>query len=128
MAIQSVEEMLVALERARDVTRGVDVEPVRQQSWTGSEDQRRPQGICLPPTRPPNRTPRYLVPADTPCAVTPLSHLRWRPHRTTKDRGFEKYERYRRERRTYEFRLEGWLMEIEARRVVHREDSYRKAA
>jgi hypothetical protein len=63
--------------------------------------------VCLPPARPPVVLPRFLVRAGTPCEVTPVSRIGWRPHTTTRDAGFERYERYDRKRRVYEFRAEG---------------------
>ena len=68
-------------------------ERVREASWTGTENDRREQGICLPPTRPPNHSKRFKVPAGTPCCVSKVTPLKWKPYRTTHDCEFDKYER-----------------------------------
>ncbi len=67
-------------------------ERIREASWTGSEGERREQGICLPPTKAPKQTPRYFIPAGTKCKVTSVSRICWRDFTTTKDLGFERFE------------------------------------
>lgn len=96
-----------------------DVEKIRASSWTGSENSRKEQGVCLPPAHPPNTTPRFSVKQGTTCAVTPVSCERWRWYVTTKELGFERYERF--VDWHYEFRLEGWLMRVHCSRVDRRE-------
>jgi hypothetical protein len=93
-------------------------------SWSGSEELRRPQGVCLPPTRPPVSVPRFLIRAGTACSVSRVSPLRWRPHITTMDVGLERFERYDRDRKVYEFRHLGWLLRVHRRHVQHGEDAY----
>ena len=101
------------------------LERYRATSWSGSEDQRRPQGVCLPPARPPVVVPRFLIRAGTPCEITPLSRIGWRPYTTTREAPFERFESYDRKTKTYQFRDRGWLLRVHRRRVAHREDTYR---
>jgi hypothetical protein len=95
---------------------------VRQTSWTGSENERREQGICLPPTRPAKKGSRFFVPVRTPCAISRVSPLGWRSYITRKDVGFERFESYR--AGVFEFRSDvgGWLMRVHRRHVQHRAD------
>jgi hypothetical protein len=86
------------------------VEPTRESSWSGSEQHRKPQGICLPPEKPPNRTPRYLVRAGTPCLVTKITPLRHRSHITKIDLGFERHEGYKDQ--CYTFRHLGFIVAV----------------
>ncbi len=67
-------------------------ERIHEVSWSGSEEQRHEQGVCLPPTRETNKTPRYFVAAGTSCSITRITPLNWKAYRTTKDLGFERYE------------------------------------
>jgi hypothetical protein len=68
--------------------------------------------------------PRFLVPAGTRCAVRNVVTDEWLPFKTTKDNGFEKFERYERtpDGNFYEFRLGQWILLVHRRYVVHRED------
>jgi hypothetical protein len=93
----------------------------RATSWSGSEDRRRPQGVCLPPARPPVVVPRFAVPAGTPCRVSRVSPLAWRQHTTRRDLGFDRFETYR--GGLYVFREGFYLVEVHRRHVRHREDS-----
>jgi hypothetical protein len=83
-------------------------------------------GLCrgeqqFPPrTKPPRKVPRFLIPAGTPCTVTPVSVTRRRPHRTKVDLGFERFESYR--AGDYTFRHLGWFLQVHRRHVIHRED------
>jgi superfamily II DNA or RNA helicase len=92
-------------------------------SWTQSERARKPQGSCLPPTTPPNKTPRYFIKAGTPVIVTkivPYSQHE-RPHQTKQDLAFERFETNR--NGEYVFRHFGWAVRVNRGHVVHREDS-----
>jgi hypothetical protein len=68
--------------------------------------------------------PRFLVPAGTPCAVKQISDNDWQTFTTTKDSGFERFERYERsgEHGFYEFRSVpgAWLLLVDRRFVRHR--------
>jgi hypothetical protein len=94
----------------------------REATWTGSEDNRHEQGTCLPPSSPPLKVPRYLVPVGVRCSIKKLAWTGWQGHTTTKETGFESYESYKDGH--YEFRLKGWIMKVYRGHVVHREDSY----
>lgn len=98
----------------------------RASSWSGSENRRREQGVCLPPTVAPNTTPRFLVPAGSKCAVSRISKLDWQPYTTVQDIGFERFERFEQGEsgNFYEFRFEGWLMLVRWDLVRHRSNKY----
>ena len=100
--------------------------PYRATSWAGTERHRR-QGpsVCLPPSRPPRHVPRFLVRAGVPCEVRRVTEPAWRPYRTRKDTGHERHEGYSCGR--YVFRLDGYLIRVDRRYVVHRQDVYGKA-
>ncbi len=100
-----------------------DTSRVRESTWTGSEEDRREQGICLPPTGPPLSLPQFQILVGTACSIKRLSGNNWKPYTTKKALGFERYERYI--RCSYEFRFQGWLLLVHRRDVVHREDLYR---
>jgi len=95
---------------------------IREATWTGTEEERRPQGICLPPTVKPKTTPRYAVAAGTRCTVRSLAKDKWMAYTTTRDLAFERYERYEEaaDGNYYHFRLEGWIMRVGSRHVTHR--------
>jgi hypothetical protein len=92
----------------------------RETSWSGTEDRRREQGVCLPPTRAPNTMPRYWIPAGTAIRVSKLSPLSWRQWTTRVSLSFERHEGYR--NGWYTFRERGWLVCVHRRHVVHRAD------
>ncbi len=107
---------------ASDAYEATHEEKIIQHSWSGSESQRRPQGTCLPPTCPPNKTPRYFIPPGTPVVVTkivPYSQHE-RKHQTKQGLAFEKFETCR--DGEYVFRHFGWSVQVDRRHVVHRED------
>ncbi len=87
--------------------------------WSGSARMRKPQGICLPPSRPAVKLERFVASPGTPCQIRPVSQVTWRPFRTTKRTGFERFERYA--GHSYEFRDQGWMMRV-ARRYVRCRD------
>jgi hypothetical protein len=68
--------------------------------------------------------PRFLVPAGTRCAVRNVVKDEWLPHTTTKENGFEKFDRYERnaDGAFYEFRIGQWVLLVDRRYVIHRED------
>jgi hypothetical protein len=74
--------------------------------------------------------PRFLVPPGTRCAVRNVVKDEWLPHTTTKESGFEKFDRYEKnaDGAFYEFRLGQWVLLVHRRHVVHREDINRLAA
>ncbi len=82
----------------------------REVSWTGSEEDRREQGVCLPPVRPPIRISRYTIPAGTRCAISKVAVLRWCAHVTKRELGFERYEIS--EGRDWIFREEGYYIRV----------------
>ena len=83
---------------------------IREASWTGSESARKEQGLCLPPCREPNKTPRFVVPAGTKCQVSKVSPLRWSAHITRRELGFERYEKSG--GGTVTFREQGYLVRV----------------
>ncbi len=88
-------------------------------SWTGSERLRRPQiGVCLPPSRPPNRAPRFSIPAGTTVAISKITPNFWFKYLTKRDLGFERWESY--EAGRYVFREQGYFVQVDRRHVVHR--------
>lgn len=90
-------------------------ERVRATSWSGSERERREQGVCLPPSKPPSKQSRFFIPRGVSCAVRRVEESEWRGHVTTADHGFDRYERY--DDGYYEFRLKGWLMLVRSKYV-----------
>jgi hypothetical protein len=87
-------------------------------SWTGSERQRRPQGICLPPKHPPRKVPRFFIPAGTSCTVSKISPNHWRPHVTRRDLGFDRYEEA--DGASMVFREQGYFLRVARQFVVRR--------
>lgn len=63
-------------------------------------------------TKLPRQVPRFLVPRGTPVAVQQVTGIAWQPHTTTKDNGFDRFERYLRDQACYEFRVGLWLMRV----------------
>jgi hypothetical protein len=82
------------------------------------------------PYRKPTRVPRFLVPKGTRCTVRNIVTDKRVTFTTTKDNGFERFERYERTEagNFYEFRQEGYLLRVHRRHVIHREDTYRSPA
>ena len=74
-------------------------ERVREGSWLGSEEDRREQGVCLPPKKTARFDPRFTIPADSECLVSKVSPILWRNHRTRAELWFERYETFK----------DGWL-------------------
>jgi hypothetical protein len=71
----------------------------------------------------PARTrPRFLVPVGTPCAVRNIAGGDEVPFTTTRDVGFERFERWVKDggANIYEFREGGWLLLVQARYVISR--------
>lgn len=92
-------------------------ERIREASWTGSEgSRRREQGVCLPPTKPPNRTPRYRIAAGTKCSISRLSPRYWRDYTTKRELSFDRYEAVR--GRLVIFREQGYLIEVRWQDVI----------
>jgi hypothetical protein len=55
---------------ADDSRKGMEMTGEEQKlSWTGSEKQRKRQGVCLPPPRPPATAPVYHVRSRTVCQI-----------------------------------------------------------
>lgn len=84
-------------------------------SWSGSESSRREQGICRPPAHKPDKTPRFIVQAGTPCSIRPVTDPTWQGYRTRKTVGFDRYESLC--DGCYVFRLDGYLMLIGKEKV-----------
>ena len=80
-------------------------------SWTGSESQRKPQGICLPPKMAPAIPAfKYVVPAVIKCEIRRVTESNYRTYTTTKEIGFQRAERKR--YGMYEFRMNGWMIRV----------------
>jgi hypothetical protein len=93
-------------------------------SWTGSESQRRPQGLCLPPTTTANETPRFLIRAGTMVSVQRFNEsMSWYGHMTRMDIGFERWEG--REDGQFTFRHEGYFIRVPSRKVIRRSKTSR---
>lgn len=92
--------------------------------WTGSERERKPQGLCLPPQKKSVNYPRFVVPHDVPCHIRRVTEddSRWRPFRTRKATLYEKYEFYDRATKRYVFRLQGYCIRVHRSHVIHRAD------
>ena len=86
--------MVEGLEEAgRWFRKGLEVTGERQQlSWTGSEKQRKRQGVCLPPPRPPATVPAYRVLSRTACQVQ--DGVGWVNDRTRSNLAFGQPVRY----------------------------------
>jgi hypothetical protein len=96
-------------------------ERVREASWIGGEAERHEQGLVLPPTKPPVKMARFTIPAGTRCTVIKLGASYGRQHVTTKELGFERFERYR--NGCYTFREQGFHVVVWRGDVKHREDA-----
>lgn len=83
---------------------------------------------CLPPTKTPNKTPRFGIPAGTQVSISRIDrkHDCWQDHTTRMDLGFEKFEKYDKEFKHYHFRVKAWIICVHRSKVVHREDLYKK--
>lgn len=79
---------------------------------------------CPPPQKPPRKVARFTVLAGTQCEIKKITDNEWIPHKTAREIGFEKFERYVAEWKCYEFRFQGWLMMVHRSKVIHREDTY----
>jgi hypothetical protein len=70
------------------------------------------------------RVPRFLVPKGTRCAVRSVYKDEWLPFTTTRDNGFERFERWVKDEGGpyFEFRSQigGWILLVAARFVVER--------
>jgi hypothetical protein len=86
-----------------------------QGDWHGV--RRRPQGTCVirPATLPPDTTPRFTVPAGTRCMVRKATEADWRPYTTTRESGFDRYQRI--VGGFYEFREGLWLLGVNIKDV-----------
>ena len=87
----------------------------RQQSWSGSEQRRRPQRPCstngyVPCSRP----PRYVIQAGTPVKVRCVTGKRvpWRPYVTKRTLTFD-HPTYRIGRRELVFHEAGYAIRLE---------------
>jgi hypothetical protein len=88
---------------------------VREESWTGSEHQRRPQRPCSTNGyRPCLRPPRYVIKAGTPVKVRDIreKYGKWRSYVTKRTLAFDK-PRYRIGRRELVFHKAGYAIRIE---------------
>ena len=94
-----------------------------QTSWTGSERQRREQGVCRPPKHKPNTTPRFMVRAGTRVEVRRADRNRWFEYVTQRDLRFERRLRYADYH--YFFREGAYELRVHRSRVDHRADAQR---
>ncbi len=92
-------------------------------SWTGTENQREPQRICLPPSVPMDQTPRYFVKPGVTVEVRAVDDENWKPYRTKKRNEFDRYE-YR-DGRCLIFRSSGYQMRVHCLDVCRLNDTYR---
>jgi len=83
---------------------------MRATSWSGSENERNPQGVCSSNGYVPNRQPRFLIKAGTIVKVKSVNKGGdWLPYRTKRDLGYTRYES--REGWFLTFREEGyWIL------------------
>lgn len=90
-------------------------------TWTGSESERKPQGLCLPPSKPSDLREKWTIPAGTTVKVQPVNNFRqpWRWHTTQKELGFRKCEGL--QNGWGKFRQEGYFIRVEWKHVVRRE-------
>lgn len=90
-------------------------------SWTGSENERKPQGVCLPPTKPADLRERFTIPACTQVLIQPIDDFRspWWEHTTKATLGFDKCEGSVNGVAT--FRELGYFIRVKWWRVVRRE-------
>lgn len=79
--------------------------------WTGSGDQRREQGLCLPPERT-IRSSRLAIPAGTDVLVCRVDdhNQRWTKHTTKERLEFRRYEA--RTANYLEFRHLGYFVRV----------------
>jgi hypothetical protein len=86
-------------------------------SWTGSENQRKPQGICLPPANPVVKSARFTIPIGVSISVQKITtgNPPWRAHVTTKEQKFDQFEA--RSKGCYVFRAQGWMIRARYRDV-----------
>lgn len=84
--------------------------------------------VTFPVLLPAVKIPRFLVRAGTRCAIRKVTEdeRKYRPYRTVRDVGVERFETYRRDETGgyYEFRHAGWFLLVHRRNVIHREDTY----
>lgn len=88
-------------------------------SWTGSEHARKEQGTCRPPAHAPNKTPRFVIPAGVRALIRRVDEDQYRNYKTTKERGFDRYEFYDRKQKLYTFRDQGYQLAVKAVYVKH---------
>lgn len=79
-------------------------------SWTGIESQRREQGTCAAPRHEPNTIARFTIPASVPREIQRISETNWRPFRTRRELGFNRYESAK--DGYVVFREEGYLIRV----------------
>ncbi len=82
----------------------------REHSWSGSEDERREQGECRPPSQPMDSTARFSVRAGISCQIKLVDDTEWTDYRTQKLNEFERYESYRDDH--YVFRHLGYQLRV----------------
>jgi len=90
-------------------------------SWTGSEKQRREQGICRPPVSPADRTPKYRIPAGTSVHIRRIGAVEWQPYVMKREQGFDRFES--RVMRSLVFRTFGWQIRVSPRRVINQKSN-----
>lgn len=92
-----------------------------QHSWTGSETERRPQGVCLPPSKPSDLREKWTLPVGTPVLIQPVNDCKvpYRRHTLKMELGFRKCEDY--SKGIGRFRHDGYFIKVEWKHVIKRE-------
>jgi hypothetical protein len=91
-------------------------------------EDRTVQLLCPPPTKEPNKTPRFAIKMGTKVSIARIDekHDCWEDYTTKQELGFEKFERYDKEFKHYHFRVKAWIICVHRSQVIHREDLYKK--
>lgn len=85
--------------------------------WTGSASKRKPQGVCLPPTKEPLPDEfKYTIPAGTLAEIRKVTKEKWFHYVTTKDCGFQKYQSKYAGR--FMFKLDGWMIRVRWKQMI----------
>jgi hypothetical protein len=92
-------------------------ERVREASWSGSEVDRKEQGICMPWGKPAAVVPKFVIPARTEVLITRLSPIFWKAYTTRRELAFERYDQ--RDGVCVIFREQGYLIKLEWSKVKH---------
>ena len=93
--------------------------PRIQTSWSGSESQRLPQGVCTSNDYHPAPSAAFFIPAGTHCEIARIadSTQRWHHHKTRRDLSFDRPEGNTRDT-TLTFREQGYWLRLPRRAVL----------